>query len=636
MAAPGPRQSGRRPRVDKLLARVPILRKIGRIDEAVLRCVAALKLAPTHPDALHALGLLRKDQGRLDEALDLLRRAVKSAPTRPDLKVSLGQCLTKARDLSEAERILREALASPDADTYGYADLANCLFRQGRREEARAVLTECIGQDPDNSRSHFGLGVLALEKFDSQAAIAHFETALRLDPDYAACLAPLIQAKMNLCDWAGIDGLNDRLRRAVDRGEIVLPFHYLTIEPDPRRQRINTERWWASYAPKLVPLRPIRDALNPDKRPLVLGYVSGDFHDHATSFLANELFALHDRDRFRVLGYSYGTRDDGTMRTRLMKAFDIFRDVQKLSSWDIAKQIEADGVDILIDLKGFTSQARAELLAMRPAPLLIHYLGYPGTLGGAVDALIADTYVVPDSLRPHYSELLALSDGCYQINDRQRRADPPPSRSEVGLPEEATVLGCFNSSYKITPPVFAAWMRLMTRFPQTVLWLLADDAVVRRNLRREAAARGVDPDRLVMAEFRPYPQHLARYSLVDLVLDTFPVTAHTTASDCLWAGCPLLTRTGESFVTRVAGSILTSVGMPELIAESLDDYEAKAVELLSQPDRLSATRAKLHRRIPDAPVFDALRTTRSLEGLYLLCWRHMAGKATADRPWPAA
>ena len=366
-----------------------------------------------------------------------------------------------------------------------------------------------------------------------------------------------------------------------------------------------------------------------NKKKITLGYLSADFHEHATAFLCAELFEAHDRTRFEVFGYSYGPDDGSPMRQRLSRAFDRFVDVKDMSYVEAARRIAADDVDILIDLKGYTKGARTHMLALRPAPIQINYLGYPGTLGaGFMDYILVDDYVVPSDQQPFFAEKLVHLPGCYQINDSKRAIWPKtPTRAECGLPDTSFVFCDFNNTYKITSKMFAIWMELLQAVPRSVLWLLEGNSCAAANLKREAEAHGVSATRLIFAPRVPMAEHLARHHLADLFLDTFPVCAHTTASDALWAGCPLLALAGNTFIARVAGSLLRAVGLPELVTTSFEDYLAMALRLARSPDLLRELRTRLAANRSASPLFDAFHFTRNLESAYTRMWGlHAAGR----------
>lgn len=615
---------GRPPQLDRLMKALE-MHRAGRLNEAELGYRKVLRVDPRNADALHLLGMIQKARGDVAGAVAMIRQALAQDPAMANAHLNLGNCLLMASQLGEAEKAFRAGLAVDALDGDGYLGLANCLFLTGKAEEAAAAYEECLAAFPDKAHARYGLGMVLVELGRADEGIPHLERAVALAPDNGDYLQGLVQSKLSSCHWQGLEPLVERLRAHVRGGGTVSPFYHATVETDPAVQKANAGRWWRANYGGISPLEATRRPVVAEKRPLVLGYLSADFHAHATAFLAAQLFELHDRNRFRVMGYSYGYDDGSPMRGRLTRSFDRFHDLQGADSAEIAQRMVEDGVDILVDLKGFTSRARPDLLALRPAPVLVHYLGHPGTLGGAVDFLIADTVVIPEHRRADFHETLALLPSCYQINDGRRAMAPSPSRGAMGLPEDAVVLCCFNSPYKITPAVFAIWMELLAAQPKAVLWLLAPRPAIADNLRREALARGIDPARLVFTRPLPHAEHLARYPLADLFLDTFPVTAHTTASDCLWAGCPLLTCLGESFMSRVAASVLQSVGLPELIASSLTDYAAKARLLVTRPESLAALKAGLKEKAAAAPVFDPLRTTRMLESAYEVIWKSRAG-----------
>jgi protein O-GlcNAc transferase len=364
-----------------------------------------------------------------------------------------------------------------------------------------------------------------------------------------------------------------------------------------------------------------------------MAYVSADFHEHATAYLMAGLFEAHDKERFEITAVSFGPDAADAMRARLKPAFDRFVDVRGTSDREVARMLHNLEIDIAIDLKGFSANSRTGIFAQRAAPLQVNYLGYPGTLGADyIDYIIADRHVIPPGHEGYYTEKVVRLPETYQVNDSKRSvADWSPGRAEIGLPDPGFVFCCFNSNYKITPDIFAVWMRLLERVTGSVLWLLETNAAASDNLRREAQRRGVAPERLVFAPPMPLDRHLARHRLADLFLDTRPVNAHTTASDALWAGLPLVTCTGDAFAGRVAASLLDAVGLPELITQNLNDYEALALQLATTPSLLSDIRAKLARNRPLHPLFDTDRQRRHIESAYIAMWeRYQRGEPPAS------
>jgi predicted O-linked N-acetylglucosamine transferase (SPINDLY family) len=449
------------------------------------------------------------------------------------------------------------------------------------------------------------------------------------------------------CEWDEFDSWHGRALSALsDPDQAALsPFHLLSLPGiSAAQQRQCAERWMtarlAASAPERAlltaefaaePVPPALVRLDGEPAPRIrLGYLSADFHLHATALLMVELFEAHDDARFELHAYSYGPDDGGGMRQRLQARFDHFTDISALGEQAAARAIHADGIDILIDLKGYTADSRTALLTWRPAPVQVSFLGYPGTLGGDFcDYLISDAFLTPPASAADYSEALASMPHSYQPHGRHGEIGPAPSRAEAGLPDDGLVLCCFNQAWKFTPEVFDIWCELLAGTPGSVLWLLANP-LAEGNLRREAMQRGIAPHRLVFAPDLPQAEHLGRLQLADLVLDTLPYNAHTTASDALWAGVPLITCAGDTFASRVAGSILHAVGLPELVTASLADYAALALKLMRDPARLQALRRKLAAQRAAAPLFDVPRYARDLETLYTAMWqRHGAGLAPA-------
>jgi predicted O-linked N-acetylglucosamine transferase (SPINDLY family) len=429
-----------------------------------------------------------------------------------------------------------------------------------------------------------------------------------LRPGHAEALNQQIQCRQQICDWRGIGLLQ---RDLLSSSERFSPFGALTIDSTPAQQLAVARTWCEQRYAAIKPL-----PQNSDHRggKIRLGYLSADFCNHAMAHPVAALIEHHDRQRFEIIAYSYGPDDGSPMRRRLAQACDRFTDIRSMPAIEAAKLIQADGIDILIDLAGYTTGARTEILAFRPAPVQVNFLGYPGTMGaGFIDYIIADPVCIPLGEDVYFSETVVRLADCYQPNDRRREIAETPSREACGLPARGVVFCCFNNIYKIAPEMFAVWMRLLEQVPDSVLWLLDGNTAARQNLRREA---GGAADRLIFAPRQPMPDHLARHRLADLFLDTLPYNAHTTASDALWAGLPVLTCRGKTFAGRVAASLLTAVGLPELIASSLADYEALALGLAREPARLAAVRDKLAANRHTAPLFDSVRFARAIETAY--------------------
>jgi len=434
---------------------------------------------------------------------------------------------------------------------------------------------------------------------------------------------------MQLCDWRGLDDQSRRLLSRVRSGALIpLPFTIVMVPSTPADQLqaaklAGQDRYPSAREPLWRGEKYRHDRIR-------LAYLSADFHDHATAWLMAGLFELHDRSRFETTALSYGPSVESEMRQRLQRSFDRFIDVREQPDQEVAVLIRRLEIDIAIDLKGFTQSARTNILALRPAPIQVSYMGYPGTMGADyIDYILADHFVIPDDHRQWYSEKVVYLPDSYQTNDSRRRiADRAPTRDEAHLPQAGFVFCSFNAAYKITPEFFTIWIRLLGAIEGSVLWLVEEGAATTDNLRREAAERGISAERLVFAPKVGNEAHLARHRLADLFLDTLPYNAHTTASDALWAGLPVLTCLGSTFAGRVAASLLTAVGLPELITTSLDEYEALALRLAREPELLSSFRSRLAKNRLTYPLFDTERHARHVEAAFTRMWEiHARGEA---------
>jgi predicted O-linked N-acetylglucosamine transferase (SPINDLY family) len=498
---------------------------------------------------------------------------------------------------------------------------AAALIELRRYREALAGCEQALARDEGYALAHYNRAI-ALEKLKRyDEAIASCRRARELDPGLRNTLGLLAQCLLHACDWSETGTLLAELTQHVrERQSNIMPLVFLSYSEDAALQAACAANYLAHlvpHSPQPLPPRPVQRCER-----VRLAYLSADYHHHATAYLMAELFERHDRSRFEVLGLSFGPSDDSDMRARLVKAFDGFHDLRGMSDRAAAELMRAHEIDIAIDLKGHTSDARPGILAYRSAPVQVSYLGYPGTMGADfIDYILADATVLPFDQQAFYAEKIVHLPDCYQVNDRRRRiAERTPTRAEAGLPPEGFVFCCFNNSFKITAPVFDIWMGLLRAVDGSVLWLLRDNAAAETNLRHEAAARGIDPRRLVFAPRMNLADHLARHRLADLFLDTLPYNAHTTASDALWAGLPVLTCCGQSFAGRVAASLLQAAGLGELVTQSLADYRALALRFATDRAFAHGLRQQLARNLPTCPLFDTDRFRRHIEQAYAQMW----------------
>ena len=628
------------------------LRDQKKLDEAVACCRRALELKPDYAGAYNNLGNILRDQAKLDEAVACYRQALARKPDYAEAHNNLGNALADQGNalkdrgkLDEAVACYRRALELKPDFAEAHNNLGNALAAQGKLDEAVACYRRALELKPDFAEVCNNMGSALTDQGKLDEAVACYRRALELKPDYLPPIGSLVHQLQYLCSWEDLDVLSQRVIEIVDgnaQGEAdsqVSPFVFLALSTPttPQQQLRCSTRWMdrllkaeGGPGPSLARRRP-----TDSKSRITVGYISGNFYTHAVAWLTAEMFEKHDRERFSIFGYSYGPDDRSPMRRRLVSAFDRFVDVKDSSFAQAARRIAADGVDILVDLMGYTKDTRPQILAFRPAPIQANYLGYPGTLGASfMDYILADDYVVPADQQPFFTEKLVHLPGCFQANDSRREiSSRTPSRAQCGLPEEGFVFCCFNNSYKITPAVFDAWMRLLKAVPGSVLWLSEGNRFVPANLCREAEIRGVAAERLVFA--RPEPlmaDHLARHRVADLFLDTFPYNAHTTASDALWAGLPVLTLAGQTFASRVAGSLLRTLGLPELITTTLEDYEWAALRLAGDRKRLADLRARLEANRETSGLFDGGQFARKLEKAYTTMWEIYAS-GSEPRPF---
>jgi predicted O-linked N-acetylglucosamine transferase (SPINDLY family) len=657
------------------------LRAAGRLNEAATSYRRAIALKPDHGMAHNNLARILIDQGMLEAGLEAARRAVALIPDFAGAHANYSGALLGLERFTEAEAVLRRALESrPDLASL-YLDLGCALQGQRRLDEAAAAYREAIALHPDFAEAHNNLGSVLkdLSKPDEAVvcyktalgiapgnpvihnnlgnafrdqgrlddAVSSFRRALALRPDYPVAQYNLGEvlvergelgeavimlgraalqldyagidwfcARKRVCDWSGYQEHEAKARRTVGKQA----FKLLTLSSSPADQLDCARRAAAGMAVS-------KSLMFPRARPLPgrrirIGYLSANFRPHANAFLIGGLIEQHDRRDFEIIGYSASPNDGSQTRARLVSAFDRFVDISNSGDREAAQLVHDEAIDIVVDLNGHTTRGRTAILANRPAPIQALYLGFPATTGTKfIDYILVDPFVVPKDQQEFFSERLVHLPDCYQCNDDNRAiSDHTPSPAERGLPEGAFVFCCFNNAYKLTPDFFDIWMRLLAAVPGSVLWLLDDNAWAKANLTREASARGIAPERIVFAPRMLPDDHLARHRLADLFLDTLPCNAHTTASDALWAGLPLVTCAGNTFAGRVAGSVLQAIGLPELVTHSLEEYEALALRLARDGDLLAALRARLARNKWTHPLFDTERFARNIEAAYRQMW----------------
>jgi len=593
------------------------LQELKRLEEALASYGKAISIKPDYAEAYNNRGNTLQELKRLEEALVSYGKAISIKPDYAEAYYNRGNALQELKRLEEALASYGKAISIKPDYAEAYNNRGNTLQELKRLEEALVSYGKAISIKPDYIDAHYSLGTVfkELKRFDE--AVACYDKVLHIKPDYKFAIGLLQHVKMLTCNWGNFDNQKDLILQKIDSNEIVIPpFVLLGLADTPTTHRSCSEIYIKENFPQNSTLVVIPKYIKKNK--IRLGYYSADFRTHAVAILIAELIEVHNKEQFELIAFSFGPDEKDEMQTRLSKSFDQFIDVGNKSDQAVAELSRQLGIDIAIDLVGLTGDCRPGIFSYRAAPIQVNYLGDPGTMGANfMDYIIADHTLIPAKSQEFYSEKVIYLPNSYQVNDRKRViSDEQFSRAELGLPEDGFVFCCFNNNYKILPETFDGWMRVLKAVEGSVLWLFQDNEFAYENLKKEAQDRGVEASRLVFAKRLPLEGHLARHRKADLFLDTFPYNAHTTASDALWAGLPVLTMMGESFASRVAASLLNAIDLPELITSSQDQYETLAIELATNPAKLKAIKTKLDSNRLTTPLFDTPRFTKHLEDAY--------------------
>jgi len=620
--------------------------------EAKILLLKVLDIEPQNFDALNIIGVINGIESNHIEAINFFKKAQKIRPDNNFINFNLAKAFSKVGNDLEAIKYYEIAIRlKPDyAEAYNnkgniffnrrrydealsdyeqaiklkpdftevYNNKGNTFFNLRRYDEALSHYEQAIKLKPDFAEAYNDKGNLLIELKRYEEVLFNYDQALKLKPDYEYLFGMLLFIKNFICDWSDFEANVKSLILKIKENKKCSPnFPVLIFSDSLLIQRKNCEIFINDKNPLNLSLGLISKYQRRNK--IRIGYYSADFHNHATSYLMAELFERHDKTKFELIAFSFGPYHKDEMRHRISNAFTQFIDVRFKSDKDIALMSREMGIDIAIDLKGFTENERTGIFSYRAAPIQVNYIGYPGTMAAEyIDYIIADQTIIPIESRKHYYEKVVYLPNSYQVNDRNRIiADRVFTREELGLPKKGFVFCCFNNNFKITPCTFDGWIRILKAVEGSVLWLIEDNIIARINLRKEAEKRGLNSIRLVFAKRMKLPEHLARHCAADLFIDTFPYTAHTTASDALWAGLPVLTCTGESFASRVAASLLNAIELYELIATTQEQYESIAIDLANNPEKLKAIKNKLESNKLTTALFDTPRFTKYIESAYM-------------------
>jgi protein O-GlcNAc transferase len=603
--------------VAALTERSLVLSGLEQHDAALASVEKAIALEPRYAEAHLNRGVICGQLKRHDAAIDSFDAALRLKPNLANAWLGRGNVMFDLKRHDDAFAAYDKALSLQPRLAEAWLGRGNVLFDLGRCEQALAAFERALSLKPGSAEAWAGRGNAFTELKRHDEAFAAYDKARSLKPDLVGLEGDRIQSKMRLCNWEAIEAECDHLVQSVRRGEAnTSPFAFLAISSSAEDQ-LHCARSWVR---KRYPARDRWEGQLRQHGKIRIGYVSADFREHPVTYLAAGVFEAHDRSQFEVLGISIGPGDNSEIRRRVENAFDTFIDCSALGVDEIARRTRGEEIDILVDLNGFTQNARPGIFSRRPGPVQVNYLGYPGTMGADyIDYIIADPVLVPASHREFYMEKVVYLPHSYMPHDgvSRRISDRAFERAECGLPEHGFVFCCFNNAYKLNPALFRSRMKILSAVEGSVLWLSEHNATAVNNLRNEAIAAGVDPHRLVFAGRLPSSaDHLARHRLADLFLDTLPYNAHTTASDALWAGLPVLTQVGDSFAGRVAASLLTAAGLPELIVQTAEQFESLSVELATRPAMLAAIKDKLAQHRLTRPLFDTRSYTQHLESAY--------------------
>lgn len=590
-------------------------------EKAIDLLTSYIRLKPNKIEALRILGVCYMEIGNSSKASEFLSQAFKLAPNDSRVNNDIGNLLRKTGDNFGAIKYYKKVLEIDPTFASAETNLGGALINLKKMAEAEKLLNRALQFDPDRKVTYYNLAMIYERTDRVHKARDFYQKAYMLDPEFYEALAALVPTLMVECDWPSLKVFGKKLDQSKSEpGLLNLARHM-----DPKNN-LKVAKRWAKYFDKIAKGAGITFGFDRKKRVgkrIKIGYLSCDFYYHATAQLMLKMFSVHNRKKFEIFTYSYGPDDKSFYRKKIEKDSEHFVDLSGVSDVDAAKKINSDEIDILIELKGYTRDARTPIAALKPAPIQVSWLGFPGTTGSNyINYIIADKVVLPTGDQKYFSERPVYLP-CYQINNNSQRISSRKfTRKNFGLPEEGVILASFNSTYKLNQTTFNSWMRIMKRVPLATLWLLSDNPETKKNLRMEAKKSGVNPKRIVFCPSMPKEEHLARIRLADICLDTFVYNGHTTTSDCLWAGVPVITLKGKHFASRVSASLLTSIGLTELITTDSKEYEDLAVKLAKSPEQIKNIKDKIEKNKLSKDLFNTQKFVKNLENAYISMWHN--------------
>lgn len=597
-------------------------KNLREFEKAVLYAEKALSIDPSYAEAWSNKGIALKELKKNHEALQCYLNALQIDSKYLDAIINKSVLLIELRQYEEAISTLKTAISFYPESPEAWSNIGVAFKGAKNNNEALNSYEKTILLKPNFIDAHINKGLILTELKRYEEALGAYQQALQLEPEKDYLYGLIVYLKTLICDWSHYDQQLANIRGKLTQNQkVAVPFSLLALFDDEAAHLKAAQIFVADKFPQNTLLGPITKRAKDQK--IRLGYFSADFRGHPVASLIAELIELHDRNQFEIIGFSMGSDDADEMRLRLKESFDQFIDVNELSDQEVAQLARDLKIDIAIDLGGYTQDCRTSIFSYRAAPIQVNYLGYPGTMGAPyMDYIIADPILIPPECQNHYSEKIIYLPHSYQANDRKRKISTAPlKRADFDLPENGFIFCCFNNSFKLTPHTLDGWCRILKAVEHSVLWLYEGHEKTRSNLIKEFIKRGVAAERLIFAKRVPPDEHLARYRLADLFLDSLPYNAHTTTSDALWAGIPVLTLIGNSFAGRVAASLLSAIGMPELITKSTTEYEAKAIELGCNPEKLKEIKQQLQLNRNTRPLFNTPLFTRNIESAYITIYQ---------------
>ena len=585
----------------------------GQLEKAIEAYNKALSLEPYYADAYNNIGVIYQDQGKLDDAIEAYNKSITLKPDYAEAYNNLGSALKDQNKIQEAIEAYNKSISLKPDYPEAYYNMGVTFQHQIALNQAIEAYKKALSLKPDYAEAYNNMGNALKDQGKLDEAILAYKKTISLKPDYDSTRAQKLYLQAHICDWNAVEKDRKLIPELGTSQNITAPFLMFSFEDTPERHLLRSK----VFAKNKHPLQPIAFQAKPINKPerIRIGYFSADFKEHPVAYLIAKVIEQHDRDKFEIFGYSLKANKEDVLGKRLKESFDFFNDVSEMSDKDVALLSRQDNIDIAIDLNGYTQNNRTGIFAYRAAPIQINYLGFPGTMGTEfMDYIIADQHLIPSTSKKYFTEKPIYLPNSYMPTDNNREfSDHPISRSDVGLPEKAFVFCCFNNNYKITHLEFDVWMRLLGKVSGSVLWLRRSNHLSDKNMIKEAQKRNIDASRLVFADRVPIKEHLTRHKLADLFIDTFAFNAHTTTTEALWAGVPVVTKQGQGFAARVAGSLLNAIGLPELVTENEHDYEELILDLANNPNKLKKIKDKIAINRLSKPLFNTELYVKHLE-----------------------